>query len=608
MPWLLLNVSHSRALSTTPVYLPKMFSRCCRRVCANYIDGVDVEEGEVKDIFFPEPDSHRFTLSFLILKPDSSDSTLERYGMSFVRDGDGAKVIDDPEPAIGSLTLPRRRHWPTWRGWKSWCKKPAPAIPLQSNSIALIRVPHGTASFEGFGFVCKGMSCGIFSPSETTTATLLDELATALPQFYRLSRRCPRGDSVRIPCCLATASKSLATISWHPFLYVNGDDEGRNVTEDDLQVQPDTSIFYDELKVFGPRLRFCRDNESTDGDRPVAPSIVMVSKLLVFQHIFGNNYFHFVAESMPRLLRLLEVANETLSDPDMRFLASSSQQPFARDMLTATGLSGRLVDYDPCTIHHAENLYMAVTGAEGQLLPSQKEALALRRLLMRVPMPTKYVVSAEDSLLYQNRRYVVLLDRSDADSRLREDGKTVAIPRHLTNAKQLHVAMEITLAAQGIALKVLRTAEIPVAEQARWISGAVALVGVHGAGLTNAVLLPPNAALLEIIPGKHHIPNDIQLDDENEGLGSACGFTMFWYLAAVSRLRYYGLVLHAHGWEDPINLPPRALIRVVDEMLRDGAGLADYESDETSSDLAGMPRVAATDPKLDSVEEVHDEL
>eukprot|EP00966_Prymnesium_polylepis_P174601 4040550-Prymnesium_polylepis.1 len=155
-----------------------------------------------------------------------------------------------------------------------------------------------------------------------------------------------------------------------------------------------------------------------------------------------------------------------------------------------------------------------------------------------------------------------------------EDGQTLGIPRHLANSAEVQDALEAALRAVGVTLKVLRTAKLPVAEQTRWISGAMGLIGVHGAGLTNAVLLPKGAALVELIPSAHHIPNDIEAD---EPLRSQCGFTMFWYLAAVSRLRYYGLLLHAVSWEDSITLPPGPLVKVVMEMVA-AAGDADGAS------------------------------
>ena len=45
--------------------------------------------------------------------------------------------------------------------------------------------------------------------------------------------------------------------------------------------------------------------------------------------------------------------------------------------------------------------------------------------------------------------------------------------------------------------------------------------------LTNAILLPPGAAVVELIPTRDEIIN--HFDDE---LSSKCGYTMFWYLAA----------------------------------------------------------------------------
>eukprot|EP00966_Prymnesium_polylepis_P135525 3132809-Prymnesium_polylepis.1 len=91
---------------------------------------------------------------------------------------------------------------------------------------------------------------------------------------------------------------------------------------------------------------------------------------------------------MVRLIRLREVANETLSDPEMDFVLSSTHQRFGEEMLVAAGLGGQLIKYHPCKIYHAEQLYFAVTGTEGQLLPStEREVVALRGLMMKIPLP-----------------------------------------------------------------------------------------------------------------------------------------------------------------------------------------------------------------------------
>ena len=87
---------------------------------------------------------------------------------------------------------------------------------------------------------------------------------------------------------------------------------------------------------------------------------------------------------------------------------------------------------------------------------------------------------------------------------------------------------------------------------------------VHGAGLANALLMPPEGAVLELIPARSEINNMF-----NDSLSSQCGFTMFWYLAAMRGLRYYGVLLHNFAWEDVCVAPPRQVRAQVRRLVRE---------------------------------------
>ncbi|KAL1500546.1 hypothetical protein AB1Y20_013201 [Prymnesium parvum] len=526
-----------------------------RNVCMDLISGLDIENSDDEAIFFPEPEV-KPTLKFLIVKPDSNSSILQRHGISVVHRKDGSAMVDMTVPRTEQLESPRCHHLPSWRGWRNKCRKNKPSLQLQPTSLALMQVRGAYATFEGYSMTEQGE---VFSAMEETTVTLLDELVSVLPQFYRLSRRCPRGDEIRIPCCLSAKFHSITKLSLNPFLYVNGTDP---LDHTEVNVEPDTTIFYDELKVFGSLLQQCHVTRHSLRE-PTVAYIASKGMIFTFQHLYANNYFHFLAETMPRLLRSLDLGAEILSHPDMWFIASSSvQQSFAQEMMNAIGLNGRIIPYHPCTIYRAEILYFAVTG-EGQLLPSVTEISALRRMMSRVPLQPSQSIPTELSGELPSR-YVVLLDRSDALPRLKEDGTTTAIPRQLINSDQVRDALQAKLSHAGVAVVVLKTAVLPLAEQVRWISKASVLIGVHGAGLTNAILLSPDAALLELIPGAYHIPNDI---DTDEPLLSQCGFTMFWYLAAVSGIQYHSFVLHDVSWEDAFSMPLAPLVRMVADIL-----------------------------------------
>ena len=313
------------------------------------------------------------------------------------------------------------------------------------------------------------------------------------------------------------------------------------------QVEPDESVFYDELNLYGQRLQECstppqaRDGlKAEDGTERAlaAPTTVHVRKLFLFQQLFANNYFHFLAESATLLMRLLHApphapAHAVLADPEVHVFASILQ-PFGRQLLAALGLADRLLPYDPCSVYRARSLYLAVGGGAGQSMPTAADAGELRRLLLRPSPPL--AASGGGQAKAKARAYILLLDRSDAKPRLLEDGRTVGIPRHLLNFEQVRDVVSRALVPTGVALQPLRTASLSLAEQARQVSGAVGLIGVHGAGLTNALFLPPDSGVLEVVPARHRIPNAINLDDAPDelDLSSTCGFTMFWCVPAVA--------------------------------------------------------------------------
>lgn len=519
-------------------------------MCVDYIDGMDVENAPPETIFFPEPEAKEARLTFLLLSPETPAAVLEKHGISLVHRKDGTPIIDPPDHECGVLQPPQRRHWPSWRGWRSHCNKQPPArVQPSSASLAMMMARGAFFTFEGYSLTSNG---AVFSGSEAATVTLMDELVTALPQFYRISRYCPSGDDVRLPCCLRALSKDLARVSLNPFLYVNGS----NPQElGDVDVKPDSTIFYDELKLFGTQLRECHLQRHRLWE-PTVAHISSQKSVFTFQHIFASNYFHFISESVPRLLRLLEAGDEILSNPNTKILLSSAWMAFAAEILMAAGFGGRVLPYHPCTIYRADTLYFTVAG-DGQRLPSPNEVNQLRKMIMRVPMRAEEPLELPD-------RYIILLDRSDAHARLMEDGKTRAIPRQLMNIAEIGEALKRELDPMGYTVKILQTASLPLAEQARWMSRAKILVGVHGAGLTNAILLAPDSAVLELIPGRHQIPNDIVYD---EPLRSDCAYTMFWYLTAASRIAYYSLVLHEFSWEDPIVLSPEPVVRMVSSIL-----------------------------------------
>ena len=544
------------ACSEDPVRMERECKRECerhsRQNCEEWtgdLDDIDDDElfgddDDDKMFFATEAVDQLPKLRFLLDPLAQSSEALAAFGIEIRHRLAGSRP-SGPE----KLVPPSLVHAPAWRGWATGeqCSIPPPeGVTVEMGAEAILHVQDAMVTFEGFAITKDGV---VFSGYEPQTAALPQELLR-MPATYRLSRHCGERDGLA-SCCLAAgwASTTLGkpVVSLPPLWRTLVGDEAASGEEETL-VSPDDSMFYDELIAFAPSLRKCIVDQ---------PTAMVVPKLLVFQHIFGNNYFHFMAQSLPRLLRLLQPgAPELLADTELQIFFASWRPPFVDAVFGMLGLASRVLPYNPCNVYKASSLFMMATSAKGAtMLDSDMAAEVRRRVISSLP----------DGLAPTARPYMVLLDRMDARVRLKGDG-TAAKPRHLTNMDEAHEAMEQALRSKGFGLTVLRGASVPFAEQARLISGAQGLVGVHGAGLTNAILLPPGAAVVELIPTRDEIIN--HFDDE---LSSKCGYTMFWYLAASRGLRYHALALHGSGWADECVAPLRQLAKLVGRVAEEGA-------------------------------------
>ena len=253
-----------------------------RYMCSNYIDGIDFQ-GDADNLFFSEsmgllPP----TLTFAVVKPDTPAEGLRALGWEVVTRSDGTPMIDQPEPTFGALPYdPARLHHLPARGGRDrrdhMCPSSSPKLPMQS-SLALLRTRGGYATFEGFTFMKDGPLTTVFSSSHPITGTLLEQLATTLPRYYRASRRCPPSDGLHIPCCLEARQQSLAKLSLLPFVGLGKEPVGKGTR----------SFFYDELQILGPKLRACHAKRKRKGEA-AAPAVQQVELRLCPRRHMGRD-------------------------------------------------------------------------------------------------------------------------------------------------------------------------------------------------------------------------------------------------------------------------------------------------------------------------------
>lgn len=462
-------------------------------------------------------------LDFLLLSPTSEDSMLSRHGISVVK-----KLMKDDSADVFLAPPDSFTHVGKYDVNK--CPQASSRVMLEPNIITIVSVSNATVTFEGFVYTADR---AVFSVESRYTLTLLAELLK-VPGAYRISRRCGSGiGTATTSCCVVARTKQVAQLSLWPLL-----SSASNSTRG-----AHNTAFYDELQYFGPQLRECALHDNL-------PTMIQVEEMLVWQPLYSNNFYHFMNNGMPRLLRLLTWIQQ---HQDVKLFFAGSQ-PFATTILDALGLADRVERYSPCHIFRAKTVYVSL--AAGNVLPSRSGALEMRSLFSRmIPQPNA-------AMTVSQHRTIIFLDRSDAEPRPLPDG-SMGIPRHVQNVDQVTTELQNALAQRSIKLLRLHAAKVPLGEQFKLASSAEMLVGSHGAGLSLVIMLPKDGALLELLPGKFDMPNDLQ----NDSLSTKCGYTPYWYLAALRGLRYHAFLMYEFSWDDAHHVPVKLFLDAVFAML-----------------------------------------
>lgn len=200
-----------------------------------------------------------------------------------------------------------------------------------------------------------------------------------------------------------------------------------------------------------------------------------------------HNYFHWMFETVGGLLITREFVPS-----DARVVVSEELEPFEAETLAAVGIDPDSVFVlPPDRFVHFPELYILPRPCR-KSAPPPILASVLRRL----------VGAGADSA--GPRRIYITRQRAER--------------RRIIN----HDEVGITLARHGFSEV---TAEaLSVQEQIALFAQAEAIVGIHGAGLTNAVFSPPGTLLVELQPELRKV------------------MPLYWNLAAIAGLRYVQIV------------------------------------------------------------------
>ena len=431
----------------------------------------------------------------------------------------------------------------------------------------LYRVLNATVTFEGITLTQTGAMLARDSWQVNQGKHWLRDLLTA-PKSFRVTPSCPRAPGLHRFCVRAARAPQVELTLRSLALGVT---------------TPPPQYLHDEVSLYRERALACtrpKLRKHAAGDGPT------VDRLLVFQHADANNYYHFFAQSLPRLLLLLddELVAAVPEVADAKIFASVAR-PFATATFEALGISDRIVEYDPCTTVHADEVLAVVEVVRRpnhvhefdstkpvadrtidswtfDWTPSAADAGRARAFLGGLAAPPRPVPALSGGVFHRlggalTVPLAVILDRADVDPQ-RDSRPASGLPtlgqRTIVNAAALREVAFDALAEHGFELQTLQAANLPLAEQAALFARTTLLIGAHGAGLTNLLAMPDGGAVLELVPAKRGA-SALGMGPDAEPLSARCGLTTLWQLAAArGGLHYHAMILNDHGNGDALEI------------------------------------------------------
>ena len=242
--------------------------------------------------------------------------------------------------------------------------------------------------------------------------------------------------------------------------------EGRVAGVDGAVITPDgvllTDASIDFPTVVGGSHQYHSFADRVDRARPTRR---LTGTSVVLALLGGNNYFHWMAQLLPRIF-LMEEAGLEVANVD-HFIVNGTSHPFQRETLQRLGITAD----------------RTVTMEDGEIVQCA---------LLVVPSlpPSTNFVSREDAEKLQAR---LGFDRE----RLLPSTH-IYVPRRRVSHRRVEndFAVENLLRHRGFV--VVEPSEMSVAQQAAWFGSAEVIVSPHGAALTNVVFAHRGTTIIEL--------------------------------------------------------------------------------------------------------------
>ena len=242
----------------------------------------------------------------------------------------------------------------------------------------------------------------------------------------------------------------------------------------------------------------------------------------------AHAYYHFVGECLPKLLL---VSSDLEEHPDAVVLTDESYGggAWSREFFNMLGVpSSQLVSRTPGRVYLADTVHVM------KPTPLHRGHSELIRIMSRKLMhaaaldtPASAGVDPQESVPWHSRRRygeeadtILLVVRTPKNNQHSQQHAACKLSggckvREVVNMEELHAALQREF--PQLKVRVFDSAGMSVRDQILMFSRAVAVVGAHGAGLTNAIFAPPGGVVLELLP---------------EMLQRASVHMIFWHLSA----------------------------------------------------------------------------
>jgi len=268
--------------------------------------------------------------------------------------------------------------------------------------------------------------------------------------------------------------------------------------------------------------------EAGGGLRGSGPTWEYWGRIVTVLQRSAHAYYHFVAECLPKLLL---VSTDLDEHPDAVVLMDESYggRAWTREFFSMLGVSSsQLVSRTPGRVYLADTVHLMkptpLHRGHSELIRIMSQRLihaaALGSPVVRGHVPMDSVSEKWARQQGEEADTILLVVRTPTNNQHSQQHAACKLSggckvREVVNSEELRAALQKDFS--NLRVRVFDSAGMPVREQILLFSRAVAVVGAHGAGLSNVIFAPPGGVVLELLP---------------EMLQRASVHMIFWHLSA----------------------------------------------------------------------------